>query len=111
MEKNILRLLDKLISFKSVSSNKRESDKVIDFVVKYLSHKTLKFEKFIDNGFSSLIVYGKNHVANKPFRILLNAHLDVVPAPDKIFKMRKSGDKIFGRGVFDMKGAGAVMIE
>ena len=35
---------------------------------------------------------------------LFNAHLDVVPAPERMFEPRAEGGKIFGRGVSDCKG-------
>lgn len=42
--------------------------------------------------------------------LLLHAHLDVVPAPDAAFAPRRDGDRLFGRGAADMKGAAAAMI-
>jgi len=38
-------------------------------------------------------------------RVALNAHIDVVPAPEEMFIMRQQGEKIYGRGVSDMKFA------
>lgn len=37
-------------------------------------------------------------------KLLLNAHLDVVPAPAALFDPRIEGDRIFGRGTQDCKG-------
>jgi len=111
MEKNILALLEKLVEFKSVSSDKKEGGKIINYVAGYLNNKNLLIKRYINNGFSSLLIYGKNHLVNKPFRILLNAHLDVVPALREAFKLKIKGDKAFGRGVYDMKGAAAAIIE
>ena len=37
-------------------------------------------------------------------KLLLNAHLDVVPAPPALFEPRIEGDRIFGRGTQDCKG-------
>lgn len=37
-------------------------------------------------------------------KLLLNAHLDVVPAPAALFGPRTEGGRIFGRGVADCKG-------
>lgn len=111
MEQEIIKLLDRLISFRSISANKDESTRLINFVENYLLKTNLIVKKFANNGFPSLLIYGKNHNVTKPFRLLLNAHLDVVPAPDKMFKMIIKDGKTFGRGVYDMKGAAAVMIE
>jgi len=38
-------------------------------------------------------------------RVLLQAHLDVVPANDESFMMHELNNRYFGRGVFDMKFA------
>ena len=38
-------------------------------------------------------------------QLLWFAHIDVVPAKEEQFRIHKEGDKLFGRGVKDMKGA------
>lgn len=43
--------------------------------------------------------------------ILLAAHLDVVPAPLELFTMRHDGNKLRGRGVYDMKLATTCYLE
>jgi succinyl-diaminopimelate desuccinylase len=42
--------------------------------------------------------------------ILLHAHLDVVPGRPGQFEPRLEGDRLFGRGAYDMKGALAAMM-
>jgi succinyl-diaminopimelate desuccinylase len=42
--------------------------------------------------------------------LVLHGHLDVVPGGDGQFEPRLEGDRLFGRGAFDMKGALAVML-
>ncbi len=42
--------------------------------------------------------------------IVLHGHLDVVPAHSEQFEPRAEGDRIFGRGAYDMKGALAAMM-
>ena len=37
--------------------------------------------------------------------VLLAAHVDVVGGPNELFQLRQAGGKLFGRGVYDMKGA------
>lgn len=111
MEKNTLVLLKKLVEFRSVSSDKEEGSKIINYAADYLDNKNALVKKYTNDGFASLLVYGKNHPAGKPFRLLLNAHLDVVPAPQELFKLKIKGNQAFGRGTYDMKGSAAVMIE
>ncbi|HEY0345919.1 MAG TPA: M20/M25/M40 family metallo-hydrolase [Solirubrobacteraceae bacterium] len=43
-------------------------------------------------------------------RVILHGHLDVVPAHDKQFEPRIEGDRLIGRGAYDMKGALAAMM-
>lgn len=43
--------------------------------------------------------------------ILLAAHLDVLPGPEELFTIRRDGDNLYGRGVYDMKLAAACYLE
>ncbi len=42
--------------------------------------------------------------------VVLHGHLDVVPAPALQFEPRIEGDRLYGRGSYDMKGAIAAML-
>ncbi|HVY96626.1 MAG TPA: M20/M25/M40 family metallo-hydrolase [Solirubrobacterales bacterium] len=42
--------------------------------------------------------------------VVLHGHLDVVPAPAGQFEPRIEGDRLYGRGAYDMKGAIAAML-
>jgi succinyl-diaminopimelate desuccinylase len=42
--------------------------------------------------------------------VVLHGHLDVVPAREEQFEPRVDGDRIMGRGAYDMKGALAAMM-
>jgi succinyl-diaminopimelate desuccinylase len=42
--------------------------------------------------------------------LVMHGHLDVVPGTDEQFKPRLDGDRLYGRGAYDMKGALAVMM-
>ena len=46
----------------------------------------------------------------KKFKIILNAHLDVVSGREEQYKPYEKDGKLFGRGAIDMKGAAAVEI-
>ncbi len=49
-------------------------------------------------------------VGSGPPHLILNGHLDVVPGHIQQFRPRIDGDRLFGRGAYDMKGALAAMI-
>jgi succinyl-diaminopimelate desuccinylase len=58
-------------------------------------------ERFESNSKPSALVY---HGAQRShFRVILNAHLDVVPAPPYQFQPRREGDRLYARGAQDMK--------
>jgi succinyl-diaminopimelate desuccinylase len=45
-----------------------------------------------------------------PHTVLLHGHLDVVPGYEEQFQPRLEGDRLFGRGAYDMKGALAALM-
>ena len=48
--------------------------------------------------------------AQAPLTVLLHGHLDVVPARPEQFEPVVEGDRLFGRGSYDMKGAVAALL-
>src|SRR5262245_41881752 len=42
--------------------------------------------------------------------VVLHGHIDVVPAQTGQFEPRIEGDRLYGRGTYDMKGALAAML-
>ncbi|MBQ3810833.1 MAG: M20/M25/M40 family metallo-hydrolase [Kiritimatiellae bacterium] len=50
------------------------------------------------------ILYASVVEGERAPKLLLNAHLDVVPAPAALFEPRIDGDRILGRGTQDCKG-------
>ena len=136
----IVGCLSKLISFKTVDppfGGKAEDDeykKLQDFVCKFLEGMNFdvdtweidasKLESFPgagvrpDRDLSNMpIVVGKLKGGGKGRSLLLNGHIDVVPAGEignwthDPFKGEVVDNKIFGRGACDMKGGVAAMLE
>lgn len=48
--------------------------------------------------------------ADAPVTVLLHGHIDVVPGHADQFKPSLDGDRLFGRGAYDMKGALAALL-
>src|SRR5437764_454104 len=47
----------------------------------------------------------------REFHVILNSHLDVVPAPPDQFRPRRDGDRLFARGAQDMKVTGLLAVQ
>ena len=58
-------------------------------------------ERFESGGKPSALVYAGPR--RQRFRIILNAHLDVVPAQPDQFRPRRDADRLYARGAQDMK--------
>ncbi len=110
--KNILNNLGKLISFQSVSTDKKrfkEILKTVDFITNYLKKLGFKINLYQKKDYPPLIIAEK--IVNKNEKIIgFYAHYDVQPE-DPInqwktepFKLTLKNGKLFGRGVADDKG-------
>ncbi len=96
-----------LLSIHSVKTEFENLNLALEVAETELSE--FKIEKFTSNNFPSLLVYNQ-HTLPAKFKVILNAHLDVTPAPDEFFHAKEKSGKLYGRGVYDMKAAAAVMI-
>lgn len=106
MQNKILELSQKLIKIPSTKENPDQIDKVLGFAKSELPGIPRK--SFISNKSPSLLFYNQNK--NKKFKVILNAHLDVVSAKKEQYQTVISGDKLIGRGSLDMKGPASVEI-
>lgn len=109
MKEEIAVLLEKLIQFKSTSSNLPELKNIIDFVENFLSDvPDLIARRYVVSGKPSIYLsyYNTYHPD-----ILFVGHLDVVDAREEDFVPRREGDLLYGRGSIDMKGSCAVIME
>lgn len=98
--KETIKYLEKLVNFYPISSDQASVKRLLDYVAQELGKinvfKNIKLHQV--NGKFSLTA---STTGRKWSKVLLQGHVDVVPRPDElIFKI--SGDKIYGRGVFDM---------
>lgn len=107
MINQILDLSKQLILIPSTKENSNQLKQVLELAKK----KLLDFncESFESNGIPSLLFYNTK-TRPKKFKIILNGHLDVVPAKEEQFKPYEKDGKLFGRGATDMKAGAAVLI-
>jgi succinyl-diaminopimelate desuccinylase len=95
--------LKHLISMPTVSSDKAANTKALDYLQDFFEGRGLHIMRYAFSGSSSLVATTKKD--SKTPKVMLVAHMDVVPGPDELFTLREDDTKFFGRGVFDMKFA------
>ncbi len=107
MLNNIINFSKHLISLPSTRSNPSMLKKVLNEVLKEVKEYTVEY--FEKNQMPSALVYfGKS--GPKRFKVILNAHLDVVEAKEDQYKPFEKDGRLYGRGAIDMKAAAAVEI-
>ena len=101
-QEKLTKYLSALVSMETETANTRENANALRWVEQQLSHLGLHFKRRAYNGHCSLIATTKETMEPD---IFLVAHIDVVPAPKELFNPRIDGQKMYGRGVYDMKMA------
>lgn len=107
MHQKILDLTKNFISIPSVGHKPEKKITLLKLIEKELAGQT--FTPFASHGVPSLLYTNQAH-QTKEFKLLLNAHIDVVPGKEEQFHPYEKEGKLFGRGAYDMKAATAVMI-
>jgi len=109
--KELIDHTKQLIAIRSTSDNPAGLQAAVEYVADIVAATDgVTIERFERNGKYSLLAY---RGANRPkkFGILLNAHLDVVPAAAHQFKAVEKEGKLIGRGALDMKGTAMVLTD
>jgi succinyl-diaminopimelate desuccinylase len=89
-----------LLAIPSTADRPGELGRALDFVLDFVG-PAVTVERFESGGKPSALLYAGG--ARTEFRVILNGHLDVVPAPADQFRPRRDGDRLFARGAQDMK--------
>lgn len=106
---SLVDLTTRLVAIPSVSAEKRDLQPVIDLVVAELADYPAALLHHRDaNGYPMLVVNFNQELRSD---LILNAHLDVVPARPEQWQAFERDGKLYGRGTQDMKGSAAVYIE
>ncbi|GAA0509992.1 peptidase M20 [Paractinoplanes deccanensis] len=103
---DLVDLASELIAIRSTADREDELRRALSFVLDVVG-PGFAVERFESGGKPSALVRPRN-TGTSP-RIILNAHLDVVPGSDEQFSARRVGDRLYGRGAQDMKVAALVM--
>ncbi|MBW4721063.1 M20 family metallopeptidase [Saccharothrix obliqua] len=101
-----LDLADGLLRIPSTADRPAELARALDFVLDVVGPGGT-VERFESNGKPSALVH--RGTRREPFRVLFNAHLDVVPGAPEQFTPRREGDRLYARGAQDMKLSALVL--
>lgn len=93
------KLIKKLIEVKSLSSDPKECLKALKIIKKEIEDNKIPVLIKVNEGQPFLIAGNLDKAS-----ILFLSHVDVVPAKNDCFKLTIKDNKMFGRGVLDMKG-------
>jgi succinyl-diaminopimelate desuccinylase len=80
------------------------------FVKGWLESHELPVSSYDHDGLPVVLVDVGGRNLSDPPTVILHGHLDVVPAYKHQFEPRIEGDRLIGRGAYDMKGALAAMM-
>jgi succinyl-diaminopimelate desuccinylase len=99
-----LGVADGLLAVPSTADRPAELHRALEYVLDFVG-PGFEVQRFESGGKPSALVYAgrEGQDWDGPFRVILNGHLDVVPAPDSQFRPRRDGDRLYARGAQDMK--------
>ena len=100
-------LAERLISYDT--SRPEELVVAAGFVKGWLESRDIEVRDF-DHGGLPVLVAETGATAPEAPCVVFHGHLDVVPAPEPQFEPRVEGDRLIGRGAYDMKGGLAAMM-
>ena len=114
MKNRIISLLEDLVKINSVNatlSGGPGEKEISRFVARYLAKLGLDAEIQPADSHTTNVVAIIPGI-NSDDSLLLNGHLDTVGVEDMDapFDLRQEGDKLYGRGTYDMKGSVAIML-
>jgi len=95
-------LLAELVAMPTVSADKAACAAALKWCREQVQGLPLHVTNYEKNGLSSLILTTQR---TKCPKVLLLAHIDVVPAAAGMFKLTEDNGRYYGRGAFDMKFA------
>ena len=105
---NIVDILSDLVSYKTVNGNTAAMQHCFEYLEKHLVSSNLKVTRLTSNKLPSL--FATSRPTRSP-KVLLQAHIDVVPAKSTCFTLKQQHEILYGRGVFDMKFAAACYVQ
>ncbi len=101
-------LAERLISYDT--SRPEELAAAAAFVKGWLEAREIEVREHVHNGLPVLVADVGGTGEDGCPTVLLHGHLDVVPGHEEQYEPRVEGDRLIGRGAYDMKGGLAAMM-
>jgi succinyl-diaminopimelate desuccinylase len=101
-------LAERLITFDT--SRAEEIAAAAAFVKGWLEQRDIEVREQAHNGLPVLVAEVGPDLTRPAPTVILHGHLDVVPGHEEQFEPRVEGDRLIGRGAYDMKGGLAAMM-
>ena len=101
----LLDRADELIGIESTEDRPRQREQALAYMLSIIG-TGYEVVPFTSHGRDSALIHRRG--PREEIRVVLNAHLDVVPAEPGQFVARREGDRLYGRGAHDMKVAALV---
>lgn len=105
---NLLQQLEEIVAFRTVDGANSQKQQCIRYFQNEFEGCGLDVKYFEQEGLPSLVA--TTHDEKVP-KVLLMAHIDVVPGTEKLFSLQDDENRLFGRGVYDMKFAAACYLQ
>jgi succinyl-diaminopimelate desuccinylase len=99
--KDILGLSSALIRFRSTENDTDAQQRCIDAIVDSFKD-TFNVKRYDINDHPAIVLSANNA---KDVDIIISGHIDVVNGDDEVFSPIVAGDKLYGRGAYDMKAS------
>jgi len=96
---NLQRELEILIAFRPVTGDTVATKKLLQYIEKRLKDLGMLTRLVEKAGFSTLIAGTRSLKRSK---VLLQAHVDVLPGEEELFKPKLKKEVLYGRGTYDM---------
>jgi succinyl-diaminopimelate desuccinylase len=96
------RQLAILVGMPTISDDTGANDMALDYIEDYVTKRGMFCRRNRFDGHGTLLASTRSDTILTP-KILLTAHVDVMSGSEQIFTLRREGDKLLGRGVYDMK--------
>lgn len=107
IQTSITTELERLMAFRPITGETARIGSLLDYVEGSFKAAGLMIERGVNSGHPYMIAGTRS---TKGCEVLLQAHVDVVPASDELFRITSAGGKLYGRGTYDMLFATATYL-